>query len=178
MSLFARSFLLIALLVWLGFKLAHRPFERFWARVLWIHLGLLVLHTAVVVPVGLGALVSSMTGTRDDERSYRGPRIAADGTWLMQTRETLSTEEATRTGMPARPYTDERTGQVMVPVAGVPGAGITDKEELTKLDAAAERLQMSMKSADGVPLGSWRSSNPTATRCSPERNRVPRNRKM
>ena len=100
--------LLIALLVWLGFKLAHRPFERFWPRVLWIHLGLLVLHTVVVVPVGLGALVSSMTGTRDDERSYRGPRIAADGTWLGQTRETLSTEEATRTGMRRNPSPTRR----------------------------------------------------------------------
>ena len=119
---------------------------------LWVHLGLLVLHTVVVVPIGLGALVSSMTGTRDDERSYRGPRIAADGTWLMQTRETLSTEEATRTGMPARPYTDEKTGELKVPVAGVPGAGITDKAELAKLDTAAEKLQMPMKSADGLPL--------------------------
>jgi alpha-beta hydrolase superfamily lysophospholipase len=142
--------LLIALLVWLGFKLAHRPFERFWPRVLWIHLGLLVLHTVVVVPVGLGALVSSMTGTRDDERSYRGPRIAADGTWLGQTRETLSTEEATRTGKPAQPFTDEKTGELKVPVEGV-----KDKAELAKLDAAAEQWLTPLKSADGVALRSF-----------------------
>jgi hypothetical protein len=144
--------LLIALLVWLGFKLAHRPFERFWPRVLWIHLGLLVLHTVVVVPVGLGALTSTIVHTRPDEQSYRGPRIAADGTWLGQTRETLSTEEATRTGKPAQPFTDEKTGELKVPVAGVPGAGITDKAELAKLDQAAEKLRISMKSADGLPL--------------------------
>jgi alpha-beta hydrolase superfamily lysophospholipase len=144
--------LLLALLVWIGFKVAHRPLVRFWPRVLWIHLGLLVLHTVVVVPVGLGSLVSTITQTRGDERSYRGPRIAADGTWLVQTRETLSTEEATRTGMPAQPFIDETTGEQKVPVAGAPGAGITDKAELAKLDAAAEKLQMPMKSADGLPL--------------------------
>ena len=33
-------------------------------------------------------------------------------------------------------------------------------------------------SADGVPLGSSRSTNPTAARCSPVRKRVPRKRKM
>ena len=146
--------LLVALLVWLGFKLAHRPFERFWPRVLWIHLGLLVLHTVVVVPVGLGALTSTIVNTRGDERSYRGPRIAADGTWLLQTRETLATEEATRTGMPVQPFFDE-TGQPKLPVAGVPAKGITDKDELAKLDAAAELLLEPMKSADGVPLRSF-----------------------
>jgi hypothetical protein len=143
--------LLIALLVWLGFKLAHRPFERFWPRVLWIHLGLLVLHTVVVVPVGLGALTSTIVHTRGDEQSYRGPRITADGTWFIQTRETLATEEATRTGKPVQPFFDE-TGQPKLPIAGVPAEGVTDKAELAKLDAAAERLRIPMKSADGVAL--------------------------
>jgi len=142
--------LLIALLVWLGFKLAHRPFERFWPRVLWIHLGLLVLHTVVVVPVGLGALTSTIVHTRPDEQSYRGPRIAADGTWLGQTRETLSTEEATRTGKPAQAFTDEKTGELKVPVEGV-----KDKAELAKLDAAAEQWLTPLKSADGVALRSF-----------------------
>ena len=143
--------LLLALLVWVGFKVAHRPLVRFWPRVLWIHLGLLVLHTVVVVPVGLGALVSSITNTRGDEHSYRGPRIAADGRWLAQTRETLSTEEATRTGLPPQPFTDE-TGQQRLPAVGVPTAGVTDRAELAKLDAAADQLRTSMKSADGLPL--------------------------
>jgi len=138
--------LLLALLVWIGFKVAHRPLVRFWPRVLWVHLGLLVLHTVVVVPIGLGALVSTITQTRGDERSYRGPRIAADGTWLAQTRETLATEEATRTGMPAQSFIDE-TGQPKLPVAGV-----KDKAELAKLDAAAETLLLQVKSADGVQL--------------------------
>ncbi len=138
--------LLLALLVWIGFKLAHRPLARFWPRVLWIHLGLLVLHTIVVVPVGLGALVSSITQTRGDERSYRGPRLAADGTWQAQTRETLATEEATRTGAPAQTYIDE-SGQPKLPVEGV-----KDKAALAKLDAAAETFMVRIKSADGVPL--------------------------
>jgi alpha-beta hydrolase superfamily lysophospholipase len=142
--------LLIALLVWLGFKLAHRPFERFWPRVLWIHLGLLVLHTVVVVPVGLGALTSTIVHTRPDEQSYRGPRIVADGTWRMQTRETLATEEATRTGKPAQPFTDEKSGELKVPVEGV-----KDKAELAKLDAAAEQWLTPLKSADGVALRSF-----------------------
>ncbi len=141
--------LLLALLVWLGFKLAHRPFERFWPRVLWIHLGLLVLHTVVVVPVGLGALTSRIVNTRGDERSYRGPRLAADGTWVMQTRETLATEEATRTGKPVQPFFDE-TGQPKLPVEGE-----KDKAELAKLDAAAEQWLTPLKSADGVPLRSF-----------------------
>lgn len=141
--------LLLALLVWLGFKLAHRPFERFWPRVLWIHLGLLVLHTFVVVPVGFGALTSTIVHTRGDEQSYRGPRFAADGTWLVQTRETLATEEATRTGKPAPAITDE-SGQQKVPVEGE-----KDPAKLAQLDAAAEQWLTPLKSADGVPLRSF-----------------------
>jgi hypothetical protein len=46
----------------------------------------------VTVPLALGLLFSRAGRTRGDEADYRGPRIAADGTWLVQTRETLAAE--------------------------------------------------------------------------------------
>jgi hypothetical protein len=85
------TFLLAAL--WrLGLALFRRSAPGFWRRVLAWHAGLFVVHVFVTVPLVLGLLFSRAGGTRGDEASYSGPRIAADGTWLVQTRETLAAE--------------------------------------------------------------------------------------
>jgi pimeloyl-ACP methyl ester carboxylesterase len=47
----------------------------------------------VTVPVIFGVLPARFIGTRGDEAGYRGPRLAADGTWLVQTRESLAAEK-------------------------------------------------------------------------------------
>jgi pimeloyl-ACP methyl ester carboxylesterase len=82
----------LAMLWRLGLALFRRPAPRYFRHTLAWHAGLLVFHLFVTVPVLLGVLMSRNIGTRPDEREYAGPRLAADGTWLLQTRETLSAE--------------------------------------------------------------------------------------
>jgi len=85
------TFILAAL--WRGvLALARRPAPRFWRRTLKAHGLLFLVHLFVTVPVILGLLFSRYVGTRGDEAGYRGPRIAADGTWQLQTREGLRAE--------------------------------------------------------------------------------------
>ncbi len=73
----------------------------YWRWLLWSHAGLLVLHWFVTFPLALGYVGSRWLGTRPDERSYTGPRLAADGRLEVQDRESLRAE---RTG--ARPAPD------------------------------------------------------------------------
>jgi len=72
----------------------RRPAPGFWRRTLRWHLGLFAFHLFVTVPVGLGWALPHMAGTRGDERGYRGPELSPDGTWAIQSRESL----AARTG--------------------------------------------------------------------------------
>ena len=83
---------LLALLWRLGLALFPRPAPRYFRHTLAWHAGLFVFHVFVTVPVLLGVLIPRAVGTRPDERGYAGPRLAADGTWILQTRETLVQE--------------------------------------------------------------------------------------
>ncbi len=80
-----------------GLALLRRPAPRFWIRTLEAHAGLFVLHLFVTVPLVLAILVTRNVGTRGDERRYGGPRLAEDGSWLLQTRESLAAEKAVKT---------------------------------------------------------------------------------
>jgi hypothetical protein len=82
----------LALLVRLGIALARRPAPRFWPRALYGHAALFVLHLLLVVPLGLGLFGATHVQTRPDERGYTGPRLDADGRWLVQSRESLVAE--------------------------------------------------------------------------------------
>lgn len=85
--------LVLAVLWRLGLALLRRrPAPRYWRRAFTWHAGLFALHLFVTVPLVFGILPSRAVGTRGDERAYAGPRIAADGTWLVQTREGLAAE--------------------------------------------------------------------------------------
>jgi hypothetical protein len=112
---------LLALLFRLGLALFRRPAPRFWRRTFAWHGWLFALHLFVTVPLLLG-FVLSHAGTRRDEAAYRGPRIAPDGTWLVQTRGTLAAE---------------RSGKVAVDPA---------------LVESAERCAVSLTARDGVKL--------------------------
>ncbi|MBK8974811.1 MAG: alpha/beta hydrolase [Planctomycetes bacterium] len=50
------------------------------------------VHALLSSPVLFGWLGSRFVGTRGDERDYAGPRLADDGSWLAQSRETLRDE--------------------------------------------------------------------------------------
>jgi pimeloyl-ACP methyl ester carboxylesterase len=84
--------LLLATLIALLLLALQRPTRRFWRAVLWLHLVLLPLHLFVSFPLALGALGSRGIGTRGDETRYAGPRLLADGSLAVQTRETLQAE--------------------------------------------------------------------------------------
>jgi pimeloyl-ACP methyl ester carboxylesterase len=115
------TFILAAL--WrLGLRLLRRSAPGFWRRTLRWHAALFVLHFFVTVPLILGVLLGRGVGTRGDERAYAGPRIAADGTWIEQSRESLAAE---------------RRGEAKVDPA---------------LVAAASQRAVSLTAADGVPL--------------------------
>ena len=65
-----------------------------WRRLFAWHAALAVVHLLATVPVALAFAGQAMVGTRGDERGYGGPRIAADGTWELQSRATLAAEAA------------------------------------------------------------------------------------
>lgn len=84
--------LLLGLLVWLiVLAIRRRRPRRFWKRVLVAHLLLVPVYAFVVMPGVLGYLATH-AGTRGDEAAYAGPRFAADGRWLLQSRESLRTQ--------------------------------------------------------------------------------------
>jgi len=112
----------VALLWRLLLLILRRKAPGFWGRTLRWHAGLFVFHLFVTVPVFLGAFIVRHVGTRPDEAAYAGPRIAADGTWTLQTRETLAAESR---------------GEVLVDPA---------------LLASAKEHEVSLTASDGVPL--------------------------
>lgn len=73
-----------------------------WRRLIVWHALLLPVHVVLTVPVTLGAWIARRVGTRGDERAYAGPRIADDGTWRLQSRESLAADAAAREGDAAR----------------------------------------------------------------------------
>ena len=91
-AVFTLVTLLLALLWRLGLALLRRPAPRFWRRLLVWHVGLFVVHLFATVPLLFGYAAPGFVGTRPDERAYAGPRIAADDTWLIQSRQSLAAE--------------------------------------------------------------------------------------
>ena len=91
-AVFTLATLLLAVLWRLGLWLRRRPAPRFWRRTFKAHAGLFALHLFVTVPLLLGVMVSRSPGTRRDEAAYGGPRLAEDGTWTAQSRESLAAE--------------------------------------------------------------------------------------
>lgn len=92
LALFGVSWV-VALLVYGGLRLARRRPRRYWRRALLVHCVLTPVYALVAGPAFFGWFGSRMLGTRGDERAYAGPRIAADGTWALQSRETLAAEK-------------------------------------------------------------------------------------
>ncbi len=88
-------------LLWLGLaSLLKRRKPGAWGRLLRWHLALLVVHAFVTLPVGLAVIAPRFTDTRGDERAYAGPRFASDGTWQLQSRESLAAERPAREAAP------------------------------------------------------------------------------
>src|ERR1051325_6151568 len=88
----AAATLVITLVVRGVWLLLRRKPRRFWRRALIVNLVLLPVHVFVVTPAVFAGFVSTVIGTRGDERAYLGPRIAADGTWIKQSRDSLKKE--------------------------------------------------------------------------------------
>ena len=98
----------------------RRPQRRFWRNVFGSHLVLFLLHLFVTFPLLLGWFGSRWLGTRGDERLYAGPRIAADGSWLLQDRRTLAAEaRGARTEDPGVLRAAEERS------VAIPGAGVS-----------------------------------------------------
>jgi uncharacterized protein len=93
--------LAVTLLVRLGWLVARRRPQRFWRRALIAHAVLVPLYLFVVTPAFMAVFFSSRIGTRGDERPYSGPRIAKDGTWVLQSRASLREERDGRVPDPA-----------------------------------------------------------------------------
>ena len=104
-----------------------RPQASFWRKVLWLHLGLFVLHLFLTFPLLLGLLGSRGLGTRPQELDYAGPRLDADGHMLVQSWDSLGKERA--------------AGKPFVDAAFV---------------AAAHSRERRIESSDGVTLRAFR----------------------
>lgn len=94
----AISALVFAVLT-LPFPLVRRT-RQAWRRYLWLNLALLPVDFLVVTPAMLGFAGMSFLGTRPDERGYTGPRLAENGEWIAQSRESLGAERASGTFAP------------------------------------------------------------------------------
>lgn len=99
-TVFTSATFILAVLWRVGLVLLRRPAPRFWKQTLKWHAGLFALHLFVTVPLLFAVQITRFVGTRSDERSYGGPRIAEDGRWLLQTRETLAAEKAGKSEVP------------------------------------------------------------------------------
>lgn len=109
----------IALLWALVRRLRKKPVQAFLVRAAVVHVFLFLLHAFVVFPGWLGWFGVHGLGTRGDERAYEGPRIAADGTWILQDSSTLKAEIA------APPEAAVLAGERALAVA-VPGSQLPD----------------------------------------------------
>lgn len=89
---FVAASLVVTLLVRLGLAAARRRPQGFARRALKAHLVLVPLYVFVGTPAFMGWFASRLVGTRGDERGYAGPRIAADGSWRLQSRASLRDE--------------------------------------------------------------------------------------
>lgn len=99
----------VAILWRLVLVLFRRSAPGFWGRTFRWHMGLLLFHLFVTVPVALGAWLPGAVGTRGDESAYAGPRLGEDGSWQLQSRESLRAERDRGAGSdasdpPASPY--------------------------------------------------------------------------
>jgi len=68
--------------------------SRSWYRRALGNLAVALPLTLLLLPAALGFAGSRLVHTRRDEAAYEGPRFAADGRWLVQTRQTLASEAA------------------------------------------------------------------------------------
>lgn len=83
---------LLLLLVSGGRALFGRLPAGWGRRVLWLTLASIPVHAFLTVPGVFGWIGSKSVATRRDERGYRGPVLATDGSWVMQTRESLGAD--------------------------------------------------------------------------------------
>jgi pimeloyl-ACP methyl ester carboxylesterase len=81
--------LVLGLIMWLF----HKPLERYWRKVGWVHMGLFPLHLFLTLPLVIGYVGSRSLGSRSVEQQYEGPRIDADGNMLVQGWGTLRAEQ-------------------------------------------------------------------------------------
>jgi hypothetical protein len=81
-----------SVVLWVVLRLVRRRPVRFWRRAAGVHAILVPLSLFVATPMTLGWLGTTRIGTRPDERGYAGPRIAGDGTWVLQSRASLRAE--------------------------------------------------------------------------------------
>lgn len=94
-ALTVATLLLGALWLLIASALKRRRPGAWWRLLRW-HAVLLLLHAFVTLPVGLAVIAPWFVDTRGDERGYAGPRFTADGTWELQSRESLAQERAAR----------------------------------------------------------------------------------
>ena len=100
--IFPLGFALVALVptlvlaaIWaIVLRLRSRAAKPFLARAAWAHLWLFFVHALFTFPLLLGWWGSRGLGTRGDESSYEGPRIAADGVWSLQDSRMLRAERS------------------------------------------------------------------------------------
>ncbi|MGE0142493.1 MAG: alpha/beta hydrolase [Planctomycetota bacterium] len=95
---------LLLLLLCGGRALFGRLHAGWGRRALWLTLVSIPIHAFLTVPGVFGWIGSGSVATRRDERGYRGPILASDGRWLMQTRDSLDAEASGTSPKEANPY--------------------------------------------------------------------------
>ncbi len=89
---FTLASLVVTVLVWLVLRLVRRRGFPYWRRAFRLHAMLVPLYVLVFVPVFMGLFGVARIGTRGDERGYEGPRLDAEGRWILQSRASLAAE--------------------------------------------------------------------------------------
>ncbi|MBK6941426.1 MAG: alpha/beta hydrolase [Planctomycetes bacterium] len=96
--------LVLAVLARLGLRLARKRPRRFWLPVFGLALVLVPLHVFVTAPNAAAWLAVGMARTRGDEIFYVGPRLGADGHWILQERRSWRDVPADAETAPRDPH--------------------------------------------------------------------------
>ncbi len=102
--------------------IARRSPKRFWRRTGIVVLVSVPIHLFITMPVVLGWMGSRIPQTRGDESAYAGPRIGPDGSWMVQSKDTLDAEA--RGEIPVDPATTAATRELEVRFTAADGIAL------------------------------------------------------
>lgn len=146
----------LALALWLVLLAVRRRLPRRYWRRAGLVLALFSIPSALLAgPLFLGYVAGDRVGTRRDEASYRGPRLDADGAWILQSRKSLSAEREGQAVDPALLAAAAERAVAFAAADGVPLRGFLVPARGTPRFAAVLAHGLFRGALEIETVGSW-----------------------